>query len=47
MKYLPMVTRGILLNAVKFFKNTKPNSLMELNGKGNVKAKREHNIKRH
>lgn len=29
----PMVTRGILLNAVKFFKNTEPNSLMELNGK--------------
>ncbi|OUU73783.1 MAG: hypothetical protein CBC29_09945 [Methylococcaceae bacterium TMED69] len=34
----PVVTRGILLNAVEYYKNTKPSSLMELNGKKMLKA---------
>lgn len=33
----PIVTRGILLNAVKHYKNTKPDSLMELNEKKMLK----------
>ena len=33
----PIVTRGILLNAVKHYENTKPDSLMELNEKKMLK----------